>query len=268
MDTGFITLHRKILEWEWYNHAPTKILFFHLLLKANFEDKKWQGISIKKGQRLTSIKHLSSETGLTVRQVRTALKNLETTNEVTRTTTNKYTIITITNYVFYQTNDKQTTNKRQTSDKQKTTNNNVNKDNNDKKDIDKSISQKPKAKRGTRIKDDWKPTEKDINFATKKGFTHDQTEQLAEHFHNHYTQATGKGSTSLNWEAKWRTWVANDIKWNGEPASRNSGSGKGWQSGFGYNQPPSRLAAHTEAIRNVAIRQGLNSDWGRDDPEF
>ena len=43
---GFIALQRKVLEWEWYNDIPTKTLFIHILLKANFKDKNWQDFNI------------------------------------------------------------------------------------------------------------------------------------------------------------------------------------------------------------------------------
>lgn len=117
---GWIKLHRKILDWEWYNDINVKVLFLHLLLTANYEDKKWQGITIKRGQKVTSIGHLAEETGLTIRQVRTALQKLEKTKNLTSKTTNKFTLVTIENYGFYQSyNDFVTsnvTNERQTND--------------------------------------------------------------------------------------------------------------------------------------------------------
>jgi DNA-binding transcriptional MocR family regulator len=117
---GWIKLHRKILEWEWYTDAPVRILFEHLLLTANYEDKKWRGMTIKRGQKVTSIGHLAEETGLSVRQVRTALEKLEKTKNVTSRATNKFTLVTIENYSLYQSyNDYTTsnvTNKRQTND--------------------------------------------------------------------------------------------------------------------------------------------------------
>ena len=52
-NAGWIKIHRKIIKWEWYQDLPTKSLFFHLLLTANIEDKKWQGkvISRSDGRR-------------------------------------------------------------------------------------------------------------------------------------------------------------------------------------------------------------------------
>lgn len=67
---GWIKIHRRILSWEWYNDNNVKVLFLHLLLKANHEDKEWNGITIKRGQLLTSVSRLAKETHLSVRQTR------------------------------------------------------------------------------------------------------------------------------------------------------------------------------------------------------
>ena len=139
---GFIQLHRKLKEWEWYTDIPCKTLFIHCLLSANFKEKKWRGIDVKKGSFISSIQHLSDESGLSVQEVRTALKKLESTGEISKESTNKNTIITVCKYDDYQqydkeqqqTNNKRTTNNQQTINKQSTTtnkDNNKNKGNND-----------------------------------------------------------------------------------------------------------------------------------------
>ncbi len=129
MHRGFIVLHRKIVEWEWYSDANVFRVFTHLILTANWEPKKWKGVSVKRGQKITSIQHIAEETGLTPQSVRTALKKLKITGELTTKSTNKYTVVTLTNYDFYQEKEKQVTNKttsnltneQQTTNKQLTT---------------------------------------------------------------------------------------------------------------------------------------------------
>ena len=132
---GYIMLHRKILEWEWYTDTNVKVLFLHLILLANHEDKEWRGLTIKRGEFVTSRESLSGQTGLTVQQIRTALKKLETTNNIVVKSTNKYTFIKIVKYALYQSdirmNNQQSTNKQPTNNQpnnhQITTNNNDNK---------------------------------------------------------------------------------------------------------------------------------------------
>jgi len=140
---GFIALQRSILEWEWYNDIPTKTLFIHILLKANFKDKKWQGHLVKRGELITGRKQLSQETGLSEQQTKTALKKLQSTNEITIKATNRFSIVTLVNYGLYQdkkeasnqpTNqpeEQQTTNNQPTERQQATTTKNENNDNND-----------------------------------------------------------------------------------------------------------------------------------------
>lgn len=121
----WVKLYTKLLNWEWYSDINIKVLFIHCLLKANYKDKEWQGTIIKRGSFVTSREKLSEETSLTVQQIRTALKKLKSTNEITIDTTNKYTIISIVNYEMYQQNNQennqQITNNQPTNNQQITT---------------------------------------------------------------------------------------------------------------------------------------------------
>lgn len=97
-------MFRKFIEWEWYNDTNAKSLFLHCLLKANWEDSTWQGILIKKGSFLTGRQKLAKELNLTEMQIRTALKKLKSSNEITVKSTNEYSIITVNNWASYQDN--------------------------------------------------------------------------------------------------------------------------------------------------------------------
>lgn len=115
MKTGWVKNYRSLLEWEWYHDLPTRVLFQHLLLIVNWEDKQWQGQTVKKGEIITSIDHLKKGSDLSSMQVRRALQNLQSTGEIKVESTNRYTKIKINNYGRYQTNNKQTTNKNSQS---------------------------------------------------------------------------------------------------------------------------------------------------------
>ena len=108
MNEGWIKLHRKFTEWEWYKDANTSRLFIHLLLKANSKDAKWQGELIKRGEVVSSIAHLSEEIYLTIKQVRRAIEKLKKTREVVTKRANQRangsTCITICKYDDYQDN--------------------------------------------------------------------------------------------------------------------------------------------------------------------
>ncbi len=101
-NTGWIKLHRSFLKWEWYNNTNTKLLFLHLLLKVNYENKIWHNIEIPKGSLITSYGKLAKELGLSIQNVRTCVTKLKSTNEITVKSTNKFIVVTIENWEKYQ----------------------------------------------------------------------------------------------------------------------------------------------------------------------
>lgn len=117
---SYIKIDRKILDWEWYRNLNTCRLFFHLLLKANWKDGRFEGKEIPKGSFVSSVARLAEETDMTPREIRTGLDHLKSTGEVTIKSYSKYSVFTVTNYHCYQDCDKQATNSRQTNDKQTT----------------------------------------------------------------------------------------------------------------------------------------------------
>lgn len=132
MSNGWIKLHRKLLQWEWYEDTNTFRVFMHLMLNANHAERKWQGNIIAPGQLITSTAHIAKPLHLSAQQVRTALKKLENTQEITIKTTNKFTLVTLCQWELHQVDEAQitnkTTNEQQTNNKQITikqqTNNN------------------------------------------------------------------------------------------------------------------------------------------------
>jgi biotin operon repressor len=144
MSQGWVLSWRKIKDWEWYKIPNMAHFFQHIIREANHEPKQWQGTTIERGQLVCGRIKLAQDTGLSERQIRTCIKHLKSTSEVSVKTTNKYSIITICNYNDYQNlnnkyvqqNDQppvtQATSKRPANDQQATTTNNDNNDNNDK----------------------------------------------------------------------------------------------------------------------------------------
>ena len=95
---GFVAFPRGLTAWEWYDDPNTCRLFFHLMLTTNWEPKNWHGIVIAPGSRVASMKKLAEETGLTIKNVRTSLEKLKTTNYLAIKATNKYSVISIENW--------------------------------------------------------------------------------------------------------------------------------------------------------------------------
>jgi len=105
MGEGWIKLHRRFLDWEWFTTPNMVRLFTFLLVAANHEDGRWQGVEVKRGQLVTGRQSLSAKTGISERSIRTCLARLEQTGEITQKSTNKFSIITVCKYSDYQTAD-------------------------------------------------------------------------------------------------------------------------------------------------------------------
>ena len=123
---GFVKLHRKMIEWGWYSDCVVKDVFIHILMVATFKPTKYLGHDLNPGQAVIGRKKLAKELGFTEQQVRTALKKLESTGEISLFSTNKFTIATVENWDFYQGCDEednqQSTNKQPTNNQQITNN--------------------------------------------------------------------------------------------------------------------------------------------------
>ena len=99
---GFIKLHRQMLGWGWYTDTATKCVFLHLLLLAAWEEGSYREVRLAPGQAVSSIRELSAQTGVSVQSVRTALRHLKSTGEITQEPRGKYSVFTIENYARYQ----------------------------------------------------------------------------------------------------------------------------------------------------------------------
>ena len=140
MQQGYISLHRKLLTWEWFTDINVYHLFIYCLLRANYKPTKWRGYEIKRGEFISSLNHISVDTGLSVQQVRTALDKLKKSDVLTKKQQGSNTLISIKNYSQYQESNKRDNNEitinQQTNNNEITTNNNINKEimiNNDNK---------------------------------------------------------------------------------------------------------------------------------------
>ena len=126
---GWIKMHRSLLQWEWFQKPEMVQLFVYLLLKASVEDRKWQGLDVKRGQVVTSVSTICRDLSLSTKKVRNCLEHLKNSQVISIKTTNKFSVITICNYATYQeyetpegqTEGKQRANEGQTEGKQRAT---------------------------------------------------------------------------------------------------------------------------------------------------
>ena len=82
IDNSWIKLPRSFTSWRWYEDTNMVQLYMYLLLSANLEDRTRKGISIKRGEYIGSLSKMIEDTGLTMRNLRTCLANLQKTHEI------------------------------------------------------------------------------------------------------------------------------------------------------------------------------------------
>lgn len=89
---GYIILHKKLLEWQYYQNPNMVLLFIHLLLIANEE-----------GNVNTTLKELERDTGLSIKVIRNCLAKLEKGMILGTKRAQKNTYLTICNFEDYKT---------------------------------------------------------------------------------------------------------------------------------------------------------------------
>lgn len=95
---GFIKLNRNIKNWRWYKSPNDLIVFLYMLLNAAYEPMECMQHNLKRGELIASTRFIASETGLTVQQVKTAIKHLLLTHDITKRSTAKNTVFKVENY--------------------------------------------------------------------------------------------------------------------------------------------------------------------------
>lgn len=99
---SYIKIYRKLADWEHFDDSYTFHVYMFLLIFAVGNDTIYNGIHLKAGQFVTTVKKISERTGLTVKQVRRCIDVLKESGEITTDSTNQYTIFTVLNYSRYQ----------------------------------------------------------------------------------------------------------------------------------------------------------------------
>jgi predicted transcriptional regulator len=142
-NTGFIKVHRKLLQSSFYNRSQYVHLWLHLLLKANHAGKKiiWNNkeIELQPGQLITGRIKLETETGINQNTIQYILKFFENSNMIQQRNNSQNRIITIVSWHEFQkfnneitTSQQRANNEITTSQQRDNTNNNVKNEKNEK----------------------------------------------------------------------------------------------------------------------------------------
>jgi hypothetical protein len=60
---------------------------------------------------------------------------------------------------------------------------------------------------GSRLPDDWVPSEEEISFAMSEGHDLASASREADKFKNYWIAKTGKDATKMDWTATWKNWI-------------------------------------------------------------
>ena len=173
----------------------------------NWTDKKWKGQEIKRGSIVSSYEKLATETGLSVMQVRTAIKKLRSTGEITSKSSNKNTVFIVNNYDLYQGSNKQNnepvTSKQQTDNIQITTT---------------KESKEVKKEKNNNIKRFTPPTYEQVSTYCKERHNTVDAERFLD-FYESKGWMVGKNKMK-DWKAAVRNWERSS-KQETKPAKQN-----------------------------------------------
>ena len=241
-NNSFITLHRKIMQWEWYSDANTMRVFIHLLLLANHKETRWRGEVISRGQVLTGLDQLSRELKLSVKKIRVSIDHLISTGEVANRSTNKYRVITINNYSSYQDKGGAVWQAKgqaegQSKGNQRAASNNVNNDN--KKTLSNEREDTPAKKVFV------PPTKQETaEFFRTEGSTIEEAGKFWYHFDANGWRVGGRAPMKC-WQSAAKKWILTSKQFGGHNGQRSNGTLK-------HQQPlsPSDIPGISERIAN------------------
>lgn len=81
-DNSWIKLPRSFTKWKWYKNANIFQTYMFLLLNANIEDEELSSFILRRGEICASLSYIANSTGLSIRNVRTSLTKLQSTNDI------------------------------------------------------------------------------------------------------------------------------------------------------------------------------------------
>lgn len=102
MAGGYTFTYRKILDWGWFKDPPVAHFFEYCRCKAAYAPTYYMGKEIGIGEFMASLPEMSTETGLSIQQIRRAIKCLTSTGEIECDTTDGRHRVKVTKYAEYQ----------------------------------------------------------------------------------------------------------------------------------------------------------------------
>jgi hypothetical protein len=222
MHRGYVKLWRKTLDSGLIKNHNVWIFWTWCLLKANHRHEKtqvvgYQEVTLNPGEFVFGRKAASIETGLSEQTIRTCINFLKNSKNLTIKPTNKFSIISITNWDTYQQTEEQNnqqsntqlTSSQPTTNQQVTTNKNEKNDKNE-KNVKKCI--------GKNSKFSPPAVEQVIQFFLDNGFS-ESSARKAFSYYQDGDWKDSRGTQVRNWKQKMRgVWFKDENRLNGASA--------------------------------------------------
>ncbi len=95
---GFVQISDDLEKWKWFKDKNTVYVYLFLLLRAKWGDTYCDGVLLKRGQTMITLRELSTQCRVTMQEIRTILDRLTATHKITKSSTPKFSIITLLEY--------------------------------------------------------------------------------------------------------------------------------------------------------------------------
>lgn len=117
------------------------------------------------------------------------------------------------------------------------------------------------APRGSRIPEDWQPSDEDRAHARSKGLSDAAIAATAEAFRDYWTAESGQKARKRDWSAAWRTWIRRDL----EGGMRGRG---GRPVGELAHKPSGATLSEVDQGYRAGVfgrerKEGASADWQR-----
>ncbi len=229
MMAGWIKLHRALQDSAIASHPEYLAVWVHLMLRAQHSASDCvvgrKIVNLSAGQLVFGRIKFSSEIGVSENKVRAALDVMKSLNMITIKSMAKFSIISIVKWSEYQNespaNNQETASNAPALNQHPATYKNDKNVKNDKKlkDIAPQAAQPAtpaKKIKGTRLPDDWRPTQEHVDaaMALNPDYTREWFRATAHKFRDYWIAKSGKDATKTDWLATWRNWIRNDLEYN------------------------------------------------------
>jgi hypothetical protein len=211
----WFAIDRKIFSSDLWFASPWKLkIFLYLLGNANHEPGTFMGIEINRGELIRSFRTIQNDCAYKIGYrlkkpsfdtVRRVCEDLTKELRIVQRSVHCGTLFKILNYNELQPNIKQRSDQR----KRESSFNGaeVTVQNNNVKNVNNEKETNRAANRRHKIPPDFSLTEHLLQIANNYGLNGDRVHTVFEHFKAHHES---RGSTMLNWDKAWVTWVIKD----------------------------------------------------------